>query len=68
MKEILAMGGSAQDLELLNDIDSESEIEGEEVTPSKPKSAKKTKASPAGDAEEVRQRKRKRCWKLYLHV
>ncbi|KAG0318932.1 hypothetical protein BG000_004015 [Podila horticola] len=46
------MGGSAQDLELLNDIDSGSEIEGEEVTPSKPKSAKKAKASPAGDAEE----------------
>lgn len=54
MKEILAMGGSAQDLELLNDIDSGSEIEGEEDTPSKPKSTKKTKASPSRDAEEVR--------------
>ncbi|KAF9303667.1 hypothetical protein BGZ74_003293 [Mortierella antarctica] len=52
MKEILAMGGSAQDLELLNDIDSGSEIEGEEDTPSKPKSTKKTKASPSRDAEE----------------
>ncbi|KAF9327858.1 hypothetical protein BG006_008904 [Podila minutissima] len=52
MKEILAMGGSAQDLELLNDIDSGSEIEGEEDTPSKPKSTKKTKASPSRDVEE----------------
>ncbi|KAG0019690.1 hypothetical protein BGZ81_009626 [Podila clonocystis] len=46
------MGGSAQDLELLNDIDSGSEIEGEEDTPSKPKSAKKTKASTGRDVEE----------------
>ncbi|KAG0019569.1 hypothetical protein BGZ82_000112 [Podila clonocystis] len=46
------MGGSAQDLELLNDIDSGSEIEGEEDTPSKPKSAKKVKASTGRDVEE----------------
>lgn len=61
MKEILAMGGSAQDLELLNDIDSGSEIE-EEMDTSKPKSTKKTKVSQsmtAHDAEEVGQRRKK---------
>lgn len=61
MKEILAMGGSAQDLELLNDIDSGSEIEGEEDMP-KPKPTKKTKVSrslAAHDAEEVGQRNTK---------
>jgi len=62
MKEILAMGGSAQDLELLNDIDSGSEIE-EETDTSKPKSTKKTKVSQsmtAHDVEEVGQRSKKK--------
>ncbi|KAG0333037.1 hypothetical protein BG004_000999 [Podila humilis] len=56
MKEILAMGGSEKDMELFNDIDSGSEIEGDDndIRFSKAKVFKKKtrKEAPTDEAEE----------------
>ncbi|KAK3813063.1 MAG: hypothetical protein J3Q66DRAFT_347298 [Benniella sp.] len=51
LKEIMAMGGSEQDLELLKDIDSDSEIEGDndQTKTQQSKNSKRSKPSKAAD-------------------
>ncbi|KAF9353837.1 hypothetical protein BGX34_011347 [Mortierella sp. NVP85] len=54
LKEIMAMGGSEQDLELLKDIDSDSEIEGDndQTKTQQTKNSERSKASKAGPTVE----------------
>lgn len=61
MREILAMGGSAKDLELFQDIDSGSELEGDDsdISDNEDNNTQKAKAAKAAKASAVKKEKKK---------
>jgi hypothetical protein len=65
MREILAMGGSAKDMELFKDIDSGSELEGDDSDNSdnEDDKAEKVKAAKAAKAAAVKKEKKNKAVK-----